>query len=86
MVQVIPILKVVAELIPIIGNIFSIFRRKKAEKKAKQLEKITQVVIEGVEAYANTTDKKDVKKVITNVAKATGVEDKLKELVKKYTK
>lgn len=79
-------LKLAIELIPVIGNIFAILGKKKAEKKAKKLEQVASVVISGVEAYKKTEDKSNIKGVIRNIAIATGVEEKLKELVTKYTK
>ena len=73
------VLKVVGELV--LPWLMSKLNR----DKARRAEKIAQVVIEGVEAYANTPDKKDVKAIIRKIAVATGVEDKLIKAVKKYT-
>ncbi len=78
-------LKLAIELIPVIGNIFAILGRKKAQKKAARIEKVAQVVIEGVDAYAKIENKRDIKDVIAKIAVATGVEDKLHDLVLKYT-
>ncbi|MDI6788920.1 MAG: hypothetical protein QME51_11160 [Planctomycetota bacterium] len=63
-------------------------RARRMEKKAKQLEVVVSAVINGVEICSNMNkeDRKDIKKVIKEVAIATGVETKLQELVKKYTK
>lgn len=85
---VLKVLRVVGELIPVVGNIFAIFGRKKAEKKAKTLEKVNKAVIEGVEEYVThptTTDKKDVARAITRIAVAAGAEEALNKLVKRYT-
>ena len=88
-IRVLKVLRVVGELIPVIGNIFAIFGRTKAQKKAKILEKVNQVVIEGVDTYQKIVDKKEpalpVKEMIKRIAVTAGVEDKLHELVIKYT-
>ena len=84
------ILKTVVELIPVIGNILAILGKKKAEKKAKKVEEVAKTVISGVEKYAEIKKSighaTDIKTVIKNIAVSSGVENKLNELVKRYTK
>ena len=78
-------LKLVIELIPVIGNIFAILGRKKAQKKAEKIEQVVKVVIEGVEDFAKAEGKKEIKEVITKIAITSGLEEKLHAMVLKYT-
>ena len=89
MVQVLPILKVVAELIPILGNIFAIFRRKKAQKRAEKATKVLETVVKGVQIYRDSEGKTvgdKLKDVIKSESIKADVEDYLFRVVKKVTK
>ncbi len=89
---ILPVLKVVAELLPILGNIFAIFRRRKAQKRAQKAEKALEAVIVGVDTYTKaegtTADrvKEGVKAVIKNEAVKKEIEDYLHRAVQRLTK
>lgn len=82
------IIKIVAEWIPIIGEILKVFGKTKAQEKAKEAQKIAEAVISGVEMYSAPNKVGEVslpiKQVIKGVAVNLGTEEKLHEMVNKF--
>ena len=71
-----------------ISTIAGLFGKKKAQKRAKQVEAVAASVIKGVEQFSKTYSIRDgvpVKDIIHNKANTDGTEPDLNTLVKKYT-
>lgn len=64
------------------------YMSKRHRKKAARIEKVAEAVIKGVEEYTadkEAGNKPDIKSTIRSIAHLTGVEDKLHEMVKRWT-
>lgn len=70
----------------LVGNVLSIFGKRKAEKKARRVESALGAVIKGVEEYSEVTRDSKVKDVIERFSVSNGIEDVLNPLVKKFTR
>ncbi len=81
------ILKLVIQVIPVIGNILGPVFTVQAEKKAAKVEKVASAVIRGVELYSKVkAPGLEIKSVIKNLATRENVESLVNSLVNKYTK
>ncbi len=86
-----PILKIlttIVEIIPLVGQIFAIFGKHKAQKRAKQIEKAAAAVIKGVQSFRETQGaaaSENIKNEILTRSITDGTEQILNPLVKKYT-
>lgn len=87
--KIIPVLKAVLEIVPLIGQAIAIFRRRKAQKECRKIEHSLESVIRGVQWFRDYQPKDvsdKLRHTIETMSSARGTEDVLKPLVKKYTK
>lgn len=86
--RLLKLLRGVAELIPVIGNILAIIGKKKAEAKYQKIEQAAASIIKGVEWYQNRIGPgpdNNLKEIIKGKALADKTEPLLNTLVRKYT-
>jgi hypothetical protein len=75
--------------IGILGGIFGLLGKRKAQKKAKKIEQVAKAIITGVEQYARVCEEgienKVIKQTIQAIAYKNEVENELHDLVKNTT-
>jgi 16S rRNA U1498 N3-methylase RsmE len=75
--------------IGILGGIFGLLGKRKAQKKAKKIEQVARSIISGVEQFSrmnhNLIETQSLKPVIQAIAYKNEVENELHDLVKNTT-